>query len=97
MLHNGSLINTVHNNKEEAMEEGVRKGMLSTLTGLVADNLLSIREASQRANVSEDDFVKLMHVYQTHILQTRSAYARRFSSVGSNAPPVPSSFAHRLV
>lgn len=52
--------------KEEAMEEGIKKGMISTLTALVADNLLSIHEASKRANVSEDEFVKLMRVYQTH-------------------------------
>ena len=53
--------------REAAMEEGIRKGMISTLTGLVADNLLSICEASKRVNVSEDEFVQLMRVYQTHI------------------------------
>ena len=47
--------------REEALAEGIQKGIITTLIGLVADNLLSVREASKRANMSEKDFVELMH------------------------------------
>ena len=49
--------------KEEAMAEGIQKGIISTLCSLVADKLLSLSDASKRANVSEDEFVKLMEFY----------------------------------
>ncbi len=36
--------------------EGIREGKLETLLSLVFDNLLSVKDASLRANLTEDEF-----------------------------------------
>ena len=40
----------------EGREEGRAEGTFATLAGLVRDGLLSIREASQRVNMTEQEF-----------------------------------------
>ena len=46
--------------REEAMEKGIEKGTLNTLTDLVKDGLLTITQAAGRAGLSEQDFIKKM-------------------------------------
>lgn len=40
--------------------KGEIKGTIKTLVGLVLDGLISIAEASKRANMSEDEFKKYL-------------------------------------
>ena len=45
---------------EGAEKRGEIKGTIKTLVGLVLDGLISIAEASKRANMSEDEFKKYL-------------------------------------
>lgn len=45
---------------EKAEKRGEIKGTIKTLVGLVLDGLISIAEASKRANMSEDEFKKYL-------------------------------------
>jgi len=45
---------------ERAEKRGEIKGTIKTLAGLVLDGLISIAEASKRANMSEDEFKKYL-------------------------------------
>ncbi|MDE6846550.1 MAG: Rpn family recombination-promoting nuclease/putative transposase [Lachnospiraceae bacterium] len=46
---------------EDAMEEGLQQGKLTTLYDLVRDGLLSIRDAAIKASMTETDFTNEMH------------------------------------
>ena len=45
---------------ERAEKRGEIKGTIKTLAGVVLDGLISIAEASKRANMSEDEFKKYL-------------------------------------
>lgn len=45
---------------EQGIEQGIELGSLNTLVSLVKDGLLTLSDASRRANMSEDDFLQLM-------------------------------------
>ena len=44
----------------KGFDKGFTKGIIETLVGLVKDNLLSIAEASKRANMTEEEFKKYL-------------------------------------
>lgn len=44
----------------KGFDKGFSKGIIETLVGLVKDNLLSIAEASKRANMTEEEFKKYL-------------------------------------
>ena len=44
------------NAKNEGRAEGMNKGILETLVGLVKDGLISFAEAAKRANMTVSDF-----------------------------------------
>ena len=44
----------------EAMEKGMEKGILATLTDLVRKGLLSLANAAEQAHMSEADFAAAM-------------------------------------
>ena len=41
-------------------EEGIKEGLMRTLIELVKDNLLSVKEAAKRADMSQEEFEKLL-------------------------------------
>ena len=45
---------------EQGIEQGIEQGSLNTLVSLVKDGLLTLSDASQRANMSETDFSQLL-------------------------------------
>lgn len=49
--------------RAEGMSEGVTKGTIITLSGLVQDGLLTIKEAASRAKMTEPEFVENMRKY----------------------------------
>lgn len=53
--------------REEGRQEGRQEGIISTLVGLVNDKLLSIQDASNRVNLSETEFKKLMESHTIHL------------------------------
>ena len=44
----------------EGRNEGRHEGIIETLTGLVNDNLLSIRDAAARVNMTEEAFTAML-------------------------------------
>ena len=46
--------------KEEGLKEGLKEGLMRTLIELVKDNLLSVKEAAKRADMSQEEFEKLL-------------------------------------
>lgn len=44
----------------KGFDKGFNKGTIETLVDLVKDNLLSIAEASKRANMTEEEFKKYL-------------------------------------
>ena len=44
----------------KGFDKGYNKGTIKTLVDLVKDNLLSIAEASKRANMTEEEFKKYL-------------------------------------
>ena len=50
--------------RAEGRTEGRMEGTLATLTGLVRDGILSIKDAALRANMSESAFKAEMERYQ---------------------------------
>ena len=58
----------INDSKAEGMAEGISKGknegrhegIIETLTGLVNDNLLSIKDAAARVNMTEEAFTAML-------------------------------------
>ncbi|MBR1672673.1 MAG: hypothetical protein IJ702_07080, partial [Fretibacterium sp.] len=46
--------------KREGMREGKIAGQIETLSGLVRDGLLTLRDAALRANITEEQFAAQM-------------------------------------
>ena len=46
--------------REESMAQGMAQGTQNTLTKLVNDGLISVKDAALQLSISEDDFEKLL-------------------------------------
>ena len=55
-----SLIGVGHQPEGPGVAEGRREGILKTLSGLIRDGILTIRDAASRAGLTEDEFTAQM-------------------------------------
>ncbi len=55
-----SLIGVDHQPEGPGVAEGRQEGILKTLSGLIRDGILTIRDAASRAGLTEDEFTAQM-------------------------------------
>lgn len=46
--------------EERGIEKGIEQGKLEMLISLVRDHVLSMKDAANRAEISEEEFIKLI-------------------------------------